>query len=315
MQAGHFRTQKHNGITWIDISDPTREQISQAMEGRALHPLHLDASLLSGHLPQVEKEEHYVFLLLHLPDYKRGQDKVATRQVAVFLAKDYLITIHHGAISNIEHLFDACEQDEARRDQYFQKSSGYLLNTVLNNLLDEASDLVQTILQQLDEIEDVVFDEHVAATYEIGQLRQHVTKLKRLMDFLKNVLSDLAPHIDDYTGEKLAHYYRSTARKAERLSILLEEAKETIEIFKDADYTASNQKTNTTLAVLTLIFTLTIPATVIGAFYGMNILLPGGLVAGSWTFLGPYTTLFVVLGISIAPAVAMAWYFKKKKWF
>jgi magnesium transporter len=266
-------------------------------------------------LPQVEKEADYVFLLLHLPDYKHSEGKVETKQVAVFLAKNYLITIHHGAIPNIQRLFDACEQDKRLVDKYFKKSSGYLLDTIIDNLLIESSDLVQGILQELDQIEDVVFDDHVAATYEIGQLRQRITKLKRLMDFLKNILSELAPHIDEYTGDKLSHYYRSTARKAQRLSILLEEAKETIEIFKDADYTASNQKTNTTLAVLTIIFTLTIPATVIGAFYGMNVPLPGGLTSGPWTFWGPYTTLIVISGVSIIPALFMTWYFKKQKWF
>lgn len=315
MQSSHFRTQTHHGITWIDISDPTSEQVTQAMKGRALHPLHLDASLLTGHLPQVEKEDNYVFMLLHLPDYNRAEAKVATKQVAIFLAKDHLITIHQGAIPNLQKLFDTCVQDAEFCQEHFKKSSGYLLHTILDNLLAQSSELIQGILQELDAIEDVVFDDHIAATYEIGQLRQRITKLKRLMDFLDNLLTDLAPHIDDYTGDKLGHYYRHTARTAQRLAMLLEESKETIEIFKDADYTASNQKTNTTLAILTIIFTLTIPATVVGSFYGMNVPLPGGNQVGPWTFWGTYTTFIVILAISILPAFIMMWYFKKKKWF
>ncbi len=315
MQESHFRTQTHHGITWIDISNPTREQIAQAMDGRSLHPLHLNASLLDGHLPQVEKEDNYVFLLLQLPTYESSTAKVETKQVAIFLAKDILITIHRGGMANLRQLFDVCEAEQRQRDEYFKRSSGYLLATIIDQLLAEASDLIQGILVKLDAIEDAVFDDHVSATYEIGQLRQRITKLKRLMDFLKSILAELALRIDDYTGDKLAHYYRHNAHAAERLSLLLAEAKETIEIFKDADYTASNEKTNTTLAVLTIIFTFTIPATVVASFYGMNIPLPGGNEVGPWHFWGRYTTLWVVLILSIVPVAAMWWYFKKKKWF
>jgi Mg2+ and Co2+ transporter CorA len=43
----------------------------------------------------------------------------------------------------------------------------------------------------------------------------------------------------------------------------------------------SQEKTNKILAMLTIVFTLSIPATVIGTFYGMNINLPGEIVMGS----------------------------------
>ncbi|NIT99661.1 MAG: magnesium transporter, partial [Nitrosopumilaceae archaeon] len=56
----------------------------------------------------------------------------------------------------------------------------------------------------------------------------------------------------------------------------------------------STEKTNKVLGVLTIIFTLTIPATVIGTFYGMNVALPGGIDEQITSIFGPYTTFFVV---------------------
>ena len=50
-----------------------------------------------------------------------------------------------------------------------------------------------------------------------------------------------------------------------------------MEIYKDTDFVLSTEKTNKVLAVLTIIFTLAIPSTVIGTFYGMNVNLPGGI--------------------------------------
>jgi hypothetical protein len=47
----------------------------------------------------------------------------------------------------------------------------------------------------------------------------------------------------------------------------------------------------------------------------MNILLPGGIEAGSWTFLGDYTALKVMSGASVLGAILMYGYFRLKHWF
>jgi magnesium transporter len=66
--------------------------------------------------------------------------------------------------------------------------------------------------------------------------------------------------------------------------------------------------------VLTILFTLSIPATVIGTFYGMNINLPGGIETGAWVHLGPYTTLVFVLVLSSIFALLMVYYFRRIGW-
>ena len=86
-----------------------------------------------------------------------------------------------------------------------------------------------------------------------------------------------------------------------------------MEIYKDTDFVLSNEKTNKVLAVLTMIFTLAIPSTVIGTFYGMNVNLPGG-IGDNLMILGPFTTFVVIILASIIPAIIMFMYFKKLGW-
>jgi len=86
-----------------------------------------------------------------------------------------------------------------------------------------------------------------------------------------------------------------------------------MEIYKDVDFVLSNEKTNKVLAVLTMIFTLAIPSTVIGTFYGMNVNLPGGII-DNVTILGPFTTFILIILASAIPAIMMFVYFKKLGW-
>jgi magnesium transporter len=73
------------------------------------------------------------------------------------------------------------------------------------------------------------------------------------------------------------------------------------------------EKANKILSILTIIFTLSIPITVISSFYGMNINMSGRIEAPS-TFLGPYTSIFEVIIISLIPTMLMYWYFRRASW-
>ena len=75
----------------------------------------------------------------------------------------------------------------------------------------------------------------------------------------------------------------------------------------------SNDKTNRALTVLTIMFTLTIPITVISAIYGMNVKIPGGNEI-PWMFLGPYTTFIILLTGSAIALLVMLWSFYHYGW-
>jgi magnesium transporter len=159
------------------------------------------------------------------------------------------------------------------------------------------------------------FVKKVTDTQEIAKVRQKIVRLMRLIGPKRVLLRDLSEQISGFAGHDMSKIYSTNTKAANRLWEVIEEAKETVEIYKDADFTANTERTNETLAVLTIIFTLTIPVTVVGTIYGMNIKLPGGLVAGSWTFLGEYTSLIVLFSFSALLALMMYIYFKTRKWF
>lgn len=129
-----------------------------------------------------------------------------------------------------------------------------------------------------------------------------VYPFKRIIIYLTNIIQKFF--------QDLTSYYDDVRDHIDEIIEVLGESKETIEIYKDTDFMLST-KTNKILAVLTIIFTLSIPAALLGAFYGMNITLTGGIEKGSWNFFGPYPTLIVLILISIVPAMVMLWYFRR----
>ena len=76
----------------------------------------------------------------------------------------------------------------------------------------------------------------------------------------------------------------------------------------------SQEKTNKILAVLTIVFTPSIPRHSYRHILRHEYQSTRGINTGSWTELGPYTTLIFVLVISSISALIMILYFRSLGW-
>jgi magnesium transporter len=299
----------HNGITWLHIEKPTQKEIDFLAHSYNFHHLNLEDCLSKRQLTKVESHEDYIFILLHIPSYYDREGLIVSDQISIFLGKNYLVTLHNGETKQLVDMFQACRDDSGRCTMFMSKSPAHLLYSIMDNLVDNLFPILDKIMNDLDEIEDRVFDEKVSAVREISRLRREIGDIRRIVSPLRRLIMDLATGTQ-LTARDLSLYFKDVKDHIEKVWETLEEAKETIEIYMDTDYILSAEKTSRVLTVLTIVFTLTIPATVIGTIYGMNISLPGV----SWTFLGPYTTFFVILLIVLIPTLVMVWYFRRLSW-
>jgi Mg2+ and Co2+ transporter CorA len=81
-------------------------------------------------------------------------------QLAVFIGKDYLVTIHYGELKPLVDMFANCKENAQLRGELLGKSSGFLLYKIIDALVDDLLHTLRRIIANLDEIEDDVFDEN-----------------------------------------------------------------------------------------------------------------------------------------------------------
>lgn len=240
-------------------------------------------------------------------------------QLSIFAGNNFLITIHQGNLHPLNELFESAKQENSNthntiKNEYIGKSSGYLLHSILDILVDDLSHILMKLRGNLQDIEDAVFDYEIEVSKEISLIRREITILRTVIYPLKRIVNAVTTDIQKFSEEDLTHYYEDVQDHIDKVIEVLDISNATIDIYKDTDFMLSAEKTNKILAILTILFTFSIPATVIGTFYGMNINLPGGIVVGAWTFLGTYTTLIILLMITVIPTVIMYIYFLKLGW-
>ncbi len=308
-----LETISSNGVLWTNIQKPTYSDMTVLGQKYPFHRLNLEDCLSKIQIPKIDRYQDHTFVILHFPtpDKEKG---FLFSQLAIFIGTDYLVTIHHGDLKPLEELFAMCKIDERQRQVIMGKSAGYLLYKIIDTLVDDLLHILMKVVGNIDDIEDSVFDERISIPRQISLLRREITTLRRIVIPLRRTVVDLSKDVQRFSREDLAVYFKDVQDHIEKVYEALEEAKETVEIYKDTDFMLSNEKTNKILAVLTIVFTLSIPATVIGTFYGMNINLPGGTETGPWDQLGIYTTLIFVLVASSVSALFMVLYFRRLGW-
>ncbi len=311
--ATSLRQQSHYNVTWVDVQNPTEDDFKKLEQDFQLHPVHLTESIQKIQHTQVEREDNYLFLVLHFPVASQPGGKLLIGQVGIFLGRDFMVTIRTADSAGLGALYAECDKEQD--SSFFNQGSGFLAYNAIGSLISDVSQMTDEVIAELDEVEDLVFDNTNSDSERIGKLRQKIVRLRRMIGPKRQILKDLADQVDSFSGQEVARQFSNNTKSANKLWENIEEAKETIEIFKDADFTTSTEHTNQILAILTLLFTFTIPVTVGGTLYGMNVPLPGGIEAGPWTFLGEYTTFVLLAAGSGLVALVMYIYFKSKKWF
>lgn len=314
----HFETIDGDNFSWIDLVNPIRSDVEVLAKKYNFNALNIEDCLAKFELPKLDSYDDHVFIILHFPPLASRSIMPKVSQLAIFIGRDFLVTIHQGDLKPLVDMVNVCKEnsDVERKKRLMGKSTAYLLHEIIDVLVDDLLHTSRRIDGNLADIEDSVFDENKSAARKISLLRREITSLKRLVNPLKRIVLETTKNIQRFSksAEEITLYFDDVIDHIDKVLETLEESRETMEIYKDTDFMLSSEKSNKILAVLTIIFTLAIPATVIGTFYGMNINLPGGIETGNVNILGPYTALILILFASVIPALLMFIYFKKRGW-
>ena len=305
-------------FVWINLQNPDRKEVEKLAEKYNFNTLNIEDCMTKFELPKLDSYEEHFFVILHFPPLAQKIGISKNSQLSIFLGKDFIVTVNQGDLKPLVELVEICktDSDQQRKERLLGKSSGVLLHEIIDVLVDDLLHTSRKIIANLDEMEDRVFDEKKPVARSIALLRREINRLRRIANPLKKFVLEIAKNIERFSereDEELTLFFDDIIDHIDKVIETLEESRETMEIYKDTDFVLSTEKTNKVLAVLTIIFTLAIPSTVIGTFYGMNVNLPGGIGDNSMIF-GPFTTLIIIIVASAIPAILMFAYFKKLGW-
>ncbi|MBI2852232.1 MAG: magnesium transporter CorA family protein [Chloroflexi bacterium] len=295
-------------LTWVNIERPTKRETDYLAQHYPFHPYDLDDCLSRLQRPKIDEYKDYLFFIFHFPVFNKITRVSTHSQLSVFIGNGYLITLHAGELKALVKLFHDCQSSEEVRSANFAFGSGYLLYRVMDRAVDSYFPVLNKIMSLLEDVEDAVFDEKVEATQEVAILRRDIITQRRIIFPMRTVLAQLENKLKRFTTTDMTVYYGDLMDHMNKICESLDEVKEVVEVYKDADFVLGTERLNHIIRILTIMSTILLPFLIISSIYGMNIYLPGGIDEGRlWSF-------GAILAIMAVVSAGMLYYFHRRRW-
>lgn len=298
----------HSGLTWIDMLQPSLAQVTYLRERFKFDPLTLEDVLSKIQRPKLDvyAEDEYLFIVLHFPVFDRTNRVATSSEVDLFVGRDYVITLHDGALKPLRRMFAAAGTDEHARAQLMGRGPGYLLYRIVDALVKHCFPMLYRIDDHLAEIEARIFGRNVRETVQqLSFVRRDIIALRRILRPNLPVIRALEGHERDFLRLDEEVYFGDIADGLDKLWDMLEEQKEIIEGLNATLDSLTSHRINEVMKILTVISVVLLPMTLVASIYGMNIRLPFEQ--------HPYAFAIVVF-LMLGAAGGMVAYFRYKNW-
>jgi len=299
---------EHKGITWVDIQDPTKEDIEYLRETFQLHPVVLDQIIPPSWGTRTEQFASNLFLVLYFPIYSKERKETRPRELDIIVGSNFLITSHYNSILPVKALFDGCNLYQELKEQHMGKGVGFLLYRLLHTVLEDTGKKTAKVDRKLIFIEESIFQgREQEMLREISLAKADIINLWRIVRPQKGVFTSLR---DDATGffggEHHTPYFAHLRNHWARIMSTIITAKETINSLEQTNSALLTDKTNKIAKILTIFAVIVFPLSLLADIFGMNTeYLPiVGLPGDFW----------IVTGLMLAGTVFMIAVFKRKKW-
>lgn len=295
-------------LKWIELQNPTKEDLDWLKENFNLHPLILKELLPPLDHPKIENFGNYLFLVLFYPFFNPKTQQSLPFELDIIVGKDFLITSHYQSIVPLKAIFDQCNLYEEIREKYTDEGPAELLYRIVNEILLACFPKLSHVKEKIDKVEKKIFAGlYKEAVTEIAFIERDLIGFKRTMEPQKLVFEKLPQEAKTLFGKKFSPYFHSLLSSYQRVNTVLKSHHETLLSLDSMNQSLLSTRTNEIIKLLTIFSVIVFPLTLLAAIFGMNTkYLP---------FVGKKGDFWIITGIMIAGVVIMITYFKKKKWF
>ncbi len=280
-------------VLWVNLSDPTPEETKAILEGVfQFHPLAVEDCVTPSSLPKIEDYEDYLFIVMHAVDFNR-EDKFTTTELNLFLGREFLVTFHNNPLKSVASVIDRC----AKANGVVARGPDRLAHLVLDALVDNYKPVTDEFRAELEEIEaDVLSGEATDLTPRLLSVRGELNTLRSTVRPQREVAAKLAHGESKIIRPVMQPYFRDLRDNLVRIEETATTHADQLLISFDLHLSRSDFEANEGIKVLTALTAISLPATIIGTWYGMNFTHMPEL-DGRWSYLivGTLTVSFTYL--------------------
>lgn len=290
-------------VMWVDLESPTEEEIKLVLSDVfQFHPLAIEDCVTPSALPKIEDYDDYLFIVMHAVDFTRTE-KFNTTELDFFLGKDYLVTFHNKSLKSVSSVMDRC----VKASGIVARGPDRIAHLILDALVDNFKPITDELRGELELIEETVLSENTEnLTPKLLEVRSELNHLRQIVRPQRDIAARLAHGESKIIRAIMYPYFRDLRDNLVRIDETAASYADQLLISFDLYLSKSGFAANEGIKVLTALTALTLPAILIGTWYGMNF--------AHMPELQSRYGYPIVLGITLVLTVLMFIWCKRRRW-
>lgn len=293
---------------WLDLQNPTEEELATIAEIFHLHPLALEDASNEHQRPKVEEYEHFLFLVFHTINLDSGKSALTMNEVDIFVGQNYLITVHNTPIKELEE----AELRWKRSNAQLERGIGILLYSLLDTVVDHYFPVADELVDQAEALEDRMFAgkgtvQERQLTLDLLALKKQFLAFRRIASPERDVLNMLTNRDSPFFNEHMTVYFRDIYDHITRLNDTLDLYRDQLSTIMDANLSIVSNDLNKIMRTLTVMSIILMADALIVGIYGMNF---DNMPELHWRF-----GYFGVLLLMAALSALLVMFFRRIRWF
>ncbi|OPX87154.1 MAG: Magnesium transport protein CorA [Pelotomaculum sp. PtaB.Bin104] len=302
----YFNGQEEQGLTWLDLTNPSLKELKDLSTLYDLHFTSLEDCLDPHHQPKFEAHKDHEFILLRLLEMAGPAANTVqglTSKVAIFLSEDnnLLLTVHRLDLPFMQEIYSKWQQAGGEEALF---NINLLLYDILKAVVWSYEPFWDRAFAEIDRLEKIVFQDRASAAIisDLYLLRSQLTVLTQVLWQSYEVIGDWDKDKDPF----IAPFYQDIRERVERYLSILDRLVDSCNYLFNAYMTLSAHRTNQIIRTLTVLSLFFMPLTFIVGIYGMNFEFFPEL---KWR----YGYLYV-WGLMLSVVAGGYYWFRKKGW-
>jgi magnesium transporter len=303
----------HNpSVSWVDIGGLGNQSICERLgQVFSLHQLILEDVVNVPQRPKVEAYSDQLLIITQMVGINPHNHNFWMEQVSIILSQHYVLTFQEEPdLDCFEPIRDRIKFSKGgMRNQ----GSDYLCYSLWDAIIDGFFPVLEFLGDRIEEIEDQVIDNPTPQTLAaIHQIKRELLTLRRAMWPQRDALSRLIRDGDDLIRPEVLPYFRDCYDNTVMIIDVIETYRELASGLMDVYLSASSNRMNEVMQLLTVISTIFIPLTFIAGIYGMNFntaTSPWNMPELNWPF-----GYFLCISLMAVIAAILLYFFWRRGW-
>lgn len=295
-------------VTWVHVVGLGDAKVVEEL-GREfdIHPLALADVLQTHQRPKVARFGALVEVIIRIVDEPGSPD---TEQLAVFVGPRFVLSFEERKGDIFEVVRERIRDGSVR---VCESESDFLAYAMLDVAVDAFFPVLEAISEELENVEDAIPDaKPLEMTGRLRKIKHQLLGLRRALWPMREVLGTLAADESPVIHDETRAYLRDCQGHCAQLLDIVGTNRELAADLVDLQISVAGQRLNEVMKVLTVMATMFIPLTFICSVYGMNFDTnesPLNMPELKWYFGYPFA-----LGLMVATALGLLFYFRRKGW-